>query len=281
MWLTNILKFDFKKVFQATFKEFFDDDLDQYAAAVAFKMLFSVIPFLILFLAIISFLNLQELYEIMQGQAEAIVPGEATDLVSQIIGEMDLPAGRFLPLALLVALWLASSAMRSATHALNIAYQVDETRSFKSQFVLSIVYTLAIVFMMILAMILLITGTQAVEWLAGQVGLDNVFVTVWAWLRWPVAVTLIMITIAFIYAVAPNIKQSYYNMIPGAVLAVLVWIGLSIGFDFYMRTFIDLSILFGGLGAIIFLMIYFYICAAVLLFGAKLNEVIKRGSLSN
>ncbi|TVR20076.1 MAG: YihY/virulence factor BrkB family protein, partial [Balneolaceae bacterium] len=232
MWLTNIFKFDFKKAFQTTFKEFFDDDLDQYAAAVAFKMLFSVIPFLILFLAIISFLNLQELYEIMQGQAEAIVPGEATDLVSQIIGEMDQPAGRFLPLALLVALWLASSAMRSATHALNIAYQVDETRSFKSQFVLSIVYTLAIVFMMILAMILLITGTQAVEWLAGQVGLDNVLVTVWAWLRWPVAITLITITIALIYLVAPNVKQSYKNMIPGAVLAVFVWIGLSIGFDF-------------------------------------------------
>jgi len=280
MRLANVFKFDFKEVFKATFKEFFDSDLDKYAAAVAFQMLFSIIPFLIVFIAILSFFDLQALVQTLQGEADAIVPGEATDVVSQIVDGIELPAGGLLPIALLVALWVASSAMRLIIHSLNIAYKVKETRPFWSQFLQSIVYTLAVLFLLIMAMLFMIVGSQAVEWLAGHVGLDNIFVTIWSWLRWPVAMILLMLTIAFIYFVAPNIKPKFKKMIPGAVLAVLVWIGLSIGFDFYMRTFIDLSILFGGLGAIIFLMIYFYICAAVLLFGAKLNSVIERGNIS-
>lgn len=273
----NVFKFDFIKVFKSTFKEFFDNDLDKYAAAVAFQMLFSIIPFLIVFIAILSFFDLQAFVQTLQGQAGAVVPGEATEVVTQIIGGIDLPGGALLPIALLVALWVASSAMRLIIHSLNIAYNVKETRPFWSILLLSIVYTLAVLFLLILAMLFMVVGSQAVESLAGHVGLDTIFVTIWSWLRWPVATVLLMFTIAFIYFVAPNIKPKFKKMIPGAVLAVLVWIGLSIGFDIYMRTFIDLSILFGGLGAIIFLMIYFYISAAVLLFGAKLNAVIERG----
>lgn len=275
MRLAKLLKLDFLELFKATFKGFFESDLDKYAAAVAFQMLFSVIPFLIVFIAILSFLDLQGLYQTLQGHAETVVPGEATDIITQIVAEMEQPAGGLIPLALLVALWVASSAMRSASHALNIAYHVEETRPFWAQFPLSIAYTLAVAFMLILAMLFMILGPQALEWLASLVALDDIFITIWTWLRWPVAMILLMFTIAFIYFVAPNIKQKFKKMIPGAVLAVLVWIGLSVGFDFYMRTFIDLSILFGGLGAIIFVMIYFYICAAVLLFGAKLNSIIE------
>jgi len=280
MRLANLFKFDFIKVFKSTFKEFFHNDLDKYAAAVAFQMLFSIIPFLIVFIAILSFFDLQAFVQTLQGQAGAVVPGEATEVVTQIIGGIDLPGGGLLPIALLVALWVASSAMRLIIHSLNIAYNVKETRPFWSLLLLSIAYTLAVLSLLILAMLFMIVGSQAVESLAGHVGLDAIFVTIWSWLRWPVATVLLMLTIAFIYFVAPNIKPKFKKMIPGAVLAVLVWIGLSIGFDFYMRTFIDLSILFGGLGAIIFLMIYFYISAAVLLFGAKLNAVIERDNFS-
>jgi len=277
MRLSFLRKTNIWELLKATFKDFFESDLDKYAAAVAFQMLFSVIPFLIVLIAIIGFIDIDGLYH---SHAETVIPEDATEMITQIIADMDQPAGGIIPIALIFALWVASSAMRSITHALNIAYKVKETRPFWSQFLWSVVYTLAIAVLIILAMIFMWVGPQVLEWIAGLVALDDAFITVWTWIRWPVALILLMLSVAFIYYVAPNVKQRFWKMIPGATIAIIVWAGLSVGFDFYMRTFIDLSVLFGGLGAIIFLMIYFYICSAVLLFGAELNNMIDRRILS-
>lgn len=277
MRLSFLLKTDIWELLKVTFKDFFESDLDKYAAAVAFQLLFSVIPFLIVLIAMISFIDIDGLYH---SHAETIVPEDAADMITQTLADMELPAGGIIPIALIFALWVASSAMRSITHALNIAYKVKETRPFWSQFLWSVVYTLAIAVLIILAMIFMMVGPQVLEWLTGLIALDDIFITIWTWLRWPVAMILLMLSVAFIYYVAPNVKQRFRKMIPGATIAILVWVALSVGFDFYMRTFIDLSVLFGGLGAIIFLMIYFYICAAVLLFGAELNNMIERRAMS-
>lgn len=247
-----------------------------YGAALAFQMLFAIVPFLIVLIAILGFFDQEGLYQILYAQAETVIPGDASEIIEQVVEEIDAPGGGLIPIALVAALWLASSAMRSVRFTLNIAYNVEETRPFWSQFLLSIVYTLGIVVLLILALILMIIGPQLIEWITGLINLDDEFIFIWTWLRWPVAVVLLMATVAFIHFVAPNIKQKFRDIVPGSVLSVLVWIALSIGFDFYMRTFVDLSILYGSLGAIIFLMLYFYISAAVLLFGAELNSVIKR-----
>lgn len=276
MWLSDIFKVNISELLKETFKNFFDSDLDTYAAALAFQMLFALIPFIILFIAILGLLDLRDVYQTLYEHAGIVIPGEASEIIDQFVAEIEQPNSRLIPLALLVALWIASSAMRSAIHALNIAYKVKETRRFWFQLTTSIAYTLAITVMLILAMAFMIVSPQVLEWIAGLVSLDDVFIAVWTWARWFVAMILLMATISFIYYAAPNVNQKLRNIIPGSVLSVLVWIGLSLAFDFYMRTFIDLNILFGGLGAIIFLMIYFYICAAVLLFGAELNAVIEQ-----
>lgn len=263
-------------ILKDTFKSFFDKNMDMYGAALAFQMLFAIVPFLIVLIAILGFFDQEGLYQILYAQAETVIPGDASEIIEKVVEEIDASGGGLIPFALVAALWLASSAMRSAIYTLNIAYNVEETRPFWSQFLLSIVYTLGIVVSLILALVLMIIGPQLIEWITGLINLDDEFIFIWTWLRWPVAVVLLMATVAFIHFVAPDIKQKFRDIAPGSVLSVLVWIALSIGFDFYMRTFVDLSILYGSLGAIIFLMLYFYISAAVLLFGAELNSVIKR-----
>jgi membrane protein len=264
-------------LYKETFSSFFRSDMDTYAAAVAFQMLFAVVPFMIVLIAILGFFDLQGLYQILQEHADTVVPGDAAEMVEQVISEIEQPTGGLLPIALLIALWLASSAVRSVTHALNIIHNVDESRPFWSQFLLSIAYTIAIALLLILALLFMIVGSQVLEWAAGLVNLDDIFIVLWMWVRWPVAAILLMATVAFIYFAAPNKKQKFKDIIPGSVLSVLVWIALSIGFDFYMRTFVDLSILYGSLGIIIFLLLYFYISSAVLLYGAELNVVLERG----
>lgn len=79
---------------------------------------------------------------------------------------------------------------------------------------------------------LMLIGPQMVEWLAEQMGLGTVFVELWSWLRFPVAVLLLMVVVALIYYLFPNGDQPFRLTTPGAVLAVLVWIAASLGLSF-------------------------------------------------
>jgi membrane protein len=116
------------------------------------------------------------------------------------------------------------------------------------------------------------------EWIAAQVGLQEFIVTLWTILRWPVIVILMMVAVALIYYVMPDVKQKFRFITPGSVLAVVVWIIASLGFAYYVKTFADYNAMYGSIGAIIVLLLYFYISAAVLLLGAEMNAVIEHMS---
>ena len=112
------------------------------------------------------------------------------------------------------------------------------------------------------------------EWLAEQAGLGPLFVMFWAWLRFPVAILLLMVFVALVYYMFPNINQPFRFITPGAILAVIVWLAASFGFSFYVSTYVNLNAIYGGLGAIIVLLLYIFISATVLLFGAEVNAEI-------
>src|SRR5471032_3241633 len=103
-------------------------------------------------------------------------------------------------------------------------------------------------------------------------------VTLWTILRWPLIVILLMFAVALMYYVMPDVEQKFRFITPGSVLAVVVWIVASLGFGYYVKTFADYNAMYGSIGAIIVLLLYFYISAAVLLLGAEMNAVIEHMS---
>jgi membrane protein len=132
--------------------------------------------------------------------------------------------------------------------------------------------------MLLAAAALMVLGPQVMEWIAAQVGLQEAVVTVWTVLRWPAIIILMMVAVALIYYVMPDVKQKFRFITPGSVLAVVVWIIASLGFAYYVKTFADYNAMYGSIGAIIVLLLYFYISAAVLLLGAEMNAVIEHMS---
>ena len=102
--------------------------------------------------------------------------------------------------------------------------------------------------------------------------------TLWTILRWPVIILLLMVAVALMYYVMPDVEQKFRFITPGSVLAVVVWIIASLGFAFYVKTFADYNAMYGSIGAIIVLLLYFYISSAVLLLGAEMNAVIEHMS---
>lgn len=258
-------------------KEFSADDMLTYAAAVAYQIFFSLFPFIIFLLSLLGMLNIPGLFDFLLQQSKAVMPGQAFSLIEGIVSQVrSQSAGGILSFGAVVALWSASSAVRMTMHAMNVAYDVEAERPAWKKIPLSILYTLMLAAMLILAVGLVLLGNTAAEWFSQQVGLGNTFVTLWTWLRIPVAVVLLVVILAIVYDLFPNFDQPFRLITPGAVLAVIVWIAASLGFSFYVSNFSSYSATYGSIAAVIIILLYFFISAAVVLFGAEVNAEVYR-----
>jgi membrane protein len=256
-------------------KDFLDDDMLTYSAALAYQVLFSIFPFVIFLIALLAFLNLSDFFLWLRQQAQVFLPEQAMQQVNEVIDQLQKPQHGLLSLGVIVALWSASAAIRAIMHALNAAYDVREARPLWKLYPLSILYTIGVAAMLIVAAALMVVGPGAMQWLADWVGLGQLVVILWAWLRLPIAFLLLTSAVAVIYYVAPNVKHEFRFITPGALLSVLVWIAGSLAFDYYVRSFADYNATYGSIGTIVVLLTYFFISAAVLLFGAEVNSIIE------
>ena len=256
-------------------QDFVNDDLATHASALAFQVLFSIFPFIIFLVALLSFLDLSHFFAWIRTEMSVFLPEASMDQLNQVLDELQRPREGLLSIGALVALWTASAAMRSIMHAMNIAFDVQEERPAWKRFPLSILFTIGLAVLLIVGVALLTIGPQAMQWLADRIGLGQIFVTIWAWMRWPVAFLALNLAIALIYYVAPNIKQKFRFITPGALLAVVTWIISSLGFNYYVSTFANYDATYGSIGAVIVLLLYFFISAAILLFGAEVNAVVQ------
>lgn len=257
-------------------KNFLANDMTTYAAALSYQVLFSIFPFIIFLVALLGFFNIPQFFDWLRERAQLVIPGQAMEQVNQVIEQLQQPQSGLLSIGAVMALWAASAAVRATMNSLNFAYSAKESRPAWKLYPLSVLYTIGIAAMLMLAGALLLIGPQAIEWVAGQVGLEQLFVTLWTWLRWPISFLLLILVLAIIYWAAPNVQQKFRFITPGAFIAVVVWIAASVGFGYYVSNFSDYGAMYGSLGAIVILLLYFYISAAVLLFGAEVNAEIER-----
>jgi membrane protein len=266
------------RVMMRTITEFVDDEMSTYASALAYQMLFSLFPFILFLIALIGFLHLPDFFSWLRLQSELVLPPQALEQVNPVIDQLQQSKGGLLSVGIVIALWTASAGVRLMMSAMNAAYDVVERRPIWKRFPLSIFYTIGIAGMLLIAAALMVLGPQVMGWIAAQVGLEDFIVTVWTIVRWPVVVILLMMAVALIYYVMPDVKQEFRFITPGAVLSVVVWIIASLGFGLYVKTFANYNAMYGSIGAIIVLLLYFYISAAVLLLGAEMNAVIEHMS---
>ena len=259
------------------------DDMATHAAALAYQVFFSLFPFAIFLLALLAFAGNPNFFNQLIGQAQVVLPVQAMGLVEKVIGEIQgRAAGGLLSFGVIVALYLASAAVRVAMHAFDIAYGVEDRPLWK-QFPLSFVYTVFFAALMLAAAGLMLIGPRVVKGLAAHVGMGNLVVTLWGLLHWPVAILLLTVVVALANYLFPNVREPFRLILPGALLSVVVWISASLGFSYYMSSFGSgsYSATYGSLGAIMVLLFYFFISAAVLLLGAEVNATIYKRNFEN
>ena len=264
------------RVVKRSIRKYLRHNMTEYSTALAYRALFALVPFFALLVALLGFLGIGGIFEWIVEQANRTLQEQSAEVVEWLIQQGQNQAqGGLLSGVVIVAIWSVSSGVRSLTKALNAVHEVEESRPLWKRYPLSFFYALSLAITTILATGLLLIGPQVVEWFVGLVGLDEMFVSLWTWLRLPVALVLLMLTVSTVYWAIPNVNNPYRLITPGAVLSVTVWVLASLGFSVYLANFANYSVIYGSLGAAFALLLYFYISAAVLLMGAEVNVAIQ------
>ncbi len=123
----------------------------------------------------------------------------------------------------------------------------------------------------VLALALMVVGPGFGRWLAEKAELGGVFVALWPYLRWTLAIACAVLSIELIYMWAPSVRRSFRSTLPGAVMALATWLALSSLLGLYLRNFGKLNKTYGTLAAAVALLLWLYWTAFAILVGAQFN----------
>jgi membrane protein len=255
------------------------DNCAVYAASLAYYFLFALFPFFLFLTALLAYLPIPNLMDRIIGLLAEVMPGEALSLVKDNVGKLvSQQRGGLLSFGIVAALWTASSALTGISDALNHAYDVEEGRPFWKVRGMAILLTIGLSIFLIASIVLLMFGPQIGGWIADLVGLGRAFEIAWNVLRWPVILILVMTAVAAIYYFAPDVDQSWKWITPGSVVAVIIWILISLGFSYYVNNFGSYDKTYGSIGAIIVLLTWMYVSGFVILVGGEINAELEHAS---
>jgi membrane protein len=266
------------ELLERTFKETVEDNCLGLAAQLAYYFFLSVFPALLVVVALTSVFP-QHLLEQILAWFGSFTPPDVLQIVSTQI-HLITTSGHtgLLTFGVLGALWSSSSAMTATIDTLNRAYGIHEARSWWKVQLLAIVLTIIMSIFVLVGFTLVVAGPEIAENIAVRHGLGLVFEWSWKILQWPVIFLLISQGFAVVYYLAPDAEQRWPWILPGAHLATALWLLLSLGFRFYVTHFGEYNKMYGAIGGVIVMLLWFYLSGLVLLFGAELNSEIEHAS---
>ncbi len=249
------------------------------AAGLSYYFVMSLFPLLILGAAIVSFLPIPNLFDTILGAMQRVIPADSMGLVRGILKDVITPSkGSFLTVGILGTLWSASGGFASLIEALNVAYDVPETRPFYYTRALAIGLMFVVGGLMVIGAVAMFLGPQFGAWLAGKVHMHWVFAVIWPYLRWGISIAFTVLAVELMFYWAPNVKQRFWATLPGAAVGVGFWIAASYALGLYFQHFAHFNKTYGTLGAAVALMVWLYWSWFFILAGAEINSELLKAS---
>ena len=258
------------------------DDVLNRAAILSFYFLLALFPLLLFLTALLgSFANAgTELRHNLLTYLRAIVPVSASDLINTTVDEISQKSsGGKLWFGLVTSLWFASSGMGAIIEGLNVAYDVKETRAWWRRTVLAILLTVALAVLIIAALALMFYGSRIAEGIANHYGFGAAFTAAWKVLQWLFVLVFVFLAFQLIYYFAPDLPEHQLRWLaPGAMIGVFLWLLVSFLFGSYLNFYNTYSVVYGSLGAVIILMLWFYLTGVTILIGGEVNAIVEQAA---
>ena len=175
---------------------------------------------------------------------------------------------------LILAIWSASNGMSAIINSFNVAYDVEDSRNGVVVKLLSILYTLVLGAVFVVAVVLITLGPVINKFLFGPLGIDNQIEWIFNLVRIVIPLIIIFIIFTVLYSVAPNVKTKLRSVIPGAIFTSIIWLLGSFAFGYYISNFSNYSKTYGSLAGIIILFLWLYITSFIIIIGAEINAII-------
>lgn len=267
-------------VLKRTIREFKEDNLTDWAAALTYYAILSIFPAL---LALVSILGLvgQSATQPLIDNIATVAPGAAKDIATDAIKNLQKSqgaAGVLFVVSIALAVWSASGYIAAFMRASNSIYDIGEGRPIWKTLPVRVGLTLALLVLTAISAIAVVVSGGLAEKVGDVIGLGSTAVDVWNIAKWPVLLIVVSFMFALMYWAAPNVKQPGFRWIsPGGLLAVLLWIVASLAFAFYVANFSSYNKTYGALGGVIIFLVWLWISNIAVLLGAEFNAELERG----
>jgi membrane protein len=267
-------------VLRRTVKEFQEDNLTDWAAALTYYGVLSIFPMLIVLLSVLGLIGSSATQPLITNLGQ-VAPGPAQQIFTSAIGNLQKSqgtAGVLFAVGIAGALWSASGYVAAFMRASNAIYEVEEGRPIWKTAPVRIWVTLVLVVLLaVSAVAVIVTGGLAKQ-VGNVIGVGSSAVTAWDIAKWPVLLLVISLMFAILYWASPNVKQPGFRWIsPGGLLAVVVWILSSGLFALYVANFSSYNKTYGALGGVIAFLVWLWISNIAVLLGAEFNAELERG----
>ena len=252
------------------------------ASELAFDFLFALFPLLFFVLTLVGVFTSHRAD--LQGDLLAyfadFLPPAAFALLNATVTELAANASNGkLTFGIVLALWFASGGVRSMISALNLAYRVEEVRSWIKVRTTALFLTLLISILVLAALVLALISGRVVDWLGAELSLTPEIVALWKTLQWPAAVVFMILSYSLIYYFGPNLRNRRWHWItPGSAFGVLLWLAASLVLRGYLHFFNNYSATYGSLGAVMILLVWLHVTGLAFLIGGEINAEIERAA---
>jgi membrane protein len=269
-----------REVLKRTVREFKEDNLTDWAAALTYYGVLSIFPMLIALISILGLIGTSATQPLLDNLG-TVAPGPAKQIFTSAITNLQKSqgaAGVLFVVGLLGALWSASGYVAAFMRASNAIYEVEEGRPIWKTAPVRLGVTLVLVILIaVSAVAVVLTGGLAKQ-VGNLVGVGSSAVTVWDIAKWPVLLLVISLMFAILYWASPNAKQPGFRWVsPGGILAVVIWLIASALFAFYVANFGSYNKTYGALGGVVSFLVWLWISNIAVLLGAEFNAELQRG----
>jgi membrane protein len=279
--LSDLKKRSWFYILRRTISEFRGDNCTDLAAALTYYAVLAVFPGM---LAVISTLGLFNLggdsVKTILDILKPLVDKSTLDAVRDPLNELakSQSAGLAFVVGLAGALWSASGYIGAFSRAMNRVYGVEEGRPFYKLRPLQLLITVVTVALCVVGLVILLVSGPVAQAVGDEIGVGDTVVQVWNIAKWPALAIVVILVVALLYYVTPNVRQPRFRWISaGALVAILVWVAGSIGFAFYVGNFSSYNKTYGSVAGGVVALLWLWLTNLALLFGAELDAELERG----
>lgn len=252
---------------------FNDDDVLALSSQLAYGLIFAFFPFMIFLMTVIGYSSVKS-EDVLAG-LNRLLPKDTLQLITNIVIEVvDTKNTKLMSLSLIFTIWSMSSGFDAVIKGLNKAYDEKEHRNFFVVKLISILFTFELTIVILILIFFLVLGQIVGNSIAYRYGFSQEFKILWNIARYAISILTTVFIFASLYHYTPSRRLTWHEVMPGSIFATIGLITASMIFAYYVNTFTNYSKVYGSIGAVIALLSWLFLGAAIIILGGELNAVL-------